>query len=231
MRRPIVAIVTTVVIAGLTPATASAKRTEIGVSATEQGKPTCPGTPCLALTRTTGFQVRAGSRTNPYLVTQAGSLVALTVALGKPSTVTPKPTTAKPKPQSQETFFESNFGQPNIRLSVLRPRQRKKNQNYFRVVAQSEVFQVKKYLGMTVDFPFANSIPVVGGDLIALTSSTWAPVIASGLSDFSTWRAARGKPCEDTFKQTARQKGQLAQYACEYKTARLTYTALEISTP
>jgi hypothetical protein len=231
MRRAIVAIVTTGVIGCLIPAAASAKATEIGMSATEQGKPTCPGTPCLALTRTTGYQVRAGSRTNPYLVTQAGSLVALTVALGKPSTVTPKPTTAKPKPQSQETFFESNFGQPNVRLSVLRPRRRKKNQNYFRVVQQSEIFQVKKYLGQTVQFALKNSLPVAKGDLVGLTSTTWAPVIASGLTDFSTWRAARGKPCDDTFRHTERLTGQLAQYFCEYKTARLTYSALEISTP
>jgi hypothetical protein len=231
MQRLFVVLTTAAAVAGVIPAAASAKLTEIGTSPIEQGKPTCPGKPCLALTRTTGYQA-SGLRRDPYLVTQAGSLVALTVALGKPSTVTPSPTTDNPKPVSQETYFEKNFGQPSVRLTVLTPRKRRRNNFYFRVKAQSELFQVKNYLGQTAQFAFKTSIPVAKGDLVGLSSPTWAPVIASGLSNATTWRAARGKPCEDTFKQTARQTiGQLAQYACEYKTARLTYTALEVSTP
>ncbi|MDX6668952.1 MAG: hypothetical protein QOK04_2332 [Solirubrobacteraceae bacterium] len=222
---------TTVAAAGMVPAAAEATTTEIGGSPTEQGKPTCPGSPCLALTVTTGYQA-SGLRRDPYLVTKPGSLVALTVALGKPNTVAPKPTTKNPKPVSQEAFFETQFGLPSVRLTVLRPRSRRRNNFYFRVKDQSEVFQVKKYFGQTVQFAFKTSIPVAKGDLVALTSPTWAPVIANGLSSATTWRAARGKPCTETSKQTARQKiGQLAQYACEYQTARLTYSALEISTP
>ena len=63
---------------------------------------------------------------------------------------------------------------------------------------------------------------------------TWAPVLALGLDNATTWRASRPKPCADNeaFQQFAQQRvNAMAQYACEYKTARMTYSATLISTP
>lgn len=221
MPRVVVAIATSLVAALLAPAGASAKMIQIGGSPTEQGNPTCPGKPCLAITRTTGYQ-EAGLRSNPYLVTQPGSIVAMTIALGSPS-------------KAQISFFDKQFGPASARLTILHPRSRRKNNFYFVVRGQSDVFQLKSYFGKTVDFAMKTAIPVVKGDLVGLTAPSWAPVLASGLSNNSTWRASRGPPCnsnDTTFKQTARQRiGQVAQYACQYKTARLTYSALEVSTP
>ena len=221
MPRLVVAIATSLVVALLAPVGASAKMIQIGVSPTEQGRPTCPGSPCLAITRTTGYQER-GLTANEYLITQPGSIVAWTLALGNPS-------------KKQLDFFNKQFGAASARLTILHPRSRRRNNFYFVVKAQSEVFQLKSYFGKTVDFALKTSIPVAKGDLVGLTAPSWAPVLASGLSNNSTWRASRGPPCnsnDTTFKQTARQRiGQVAQYACQYKTARLTYTALEVSTP
>jgi len=111
-----------------------------------------------------------------------------------------------------------------------------RHHNNFRFVvrAQSDVFGLRRWLGRTVQFPLARSLPVKRNDLIALTVPTWAPVLAVGLDSATTWRASRPSPCSDdeAFRQTSLQRvGAMAQFACQYKTARMTYSATLISTP
>jgi len=62
---------------------------------------------------------------------------------------------------------------------------------------------------------------------------TWAPALALGFGNDTSWRASRPKSkCTDTATQTAQSMiGQVAQYPCLYRTARLAYTATLISTP
>jgi hypothetical protein len=221
MKRTLVTIVTISFAALLGPAAASAKLSEIGTP-TVQGKPSCPTNPCLAVSRTTGFQVQGGRVKNPYLVPRRGAIVAFTVALGKPST-------------RQITFFNTNLGGPaSARITVLRAFARRGNNFRFVVRSQGEVVNLQPYFGQTAQFALSRSIGAYKGDLIALTVPTWAPVLALGLDNATTWRASRPKPCADNeaFQQFAQQRvTQMAQYACEYKTARMTYSATLISTP
>jgi hypothetical protein len=221
MKRTLVTIVTISFAALLGPAAASAKLSEIG-NPTVQGKPSCPTNPCLAVSRTTGFQVQGGRVKNPYLVPRRGAIVAFTVALGKPST-------------RQITFFNTNLGGPaSARITVLRAFARRGNNFRFVVRSQGEVVNLQPYFGQTAQFALSRSIGAYKGDLIALTVPTWAPVLALGLDNATTWRASRPKPCADNeaFQQFAQQRvTQMAQYACEYKTARMTYSATLISTP
>ena len=221
MKRTLVTIATLLLAALLVPAAASARLSEIG-NPTVQGKPSCPTNPCLAVSRTTGFQVRGGRVGNPYLVPRRGAIVAFTVALGKPSA-------------RQITFFNTNLGGPaSARLTVLRPFARRGNNFRFVVRSQSEVVNLQPYFGLTAQFALSKSIGAYKNDLIALTVPTWAPVLALGLDNATTWRASRPKPCADNeaFQQFAQQRlNAMAQYACEYKTARMTYSATLISTP
>jgi len=221
MKRTLVTIVTISFAALLAPAAASAKLSEIG-NPTAQGKPSCPTNPCLAVSRTTGFQLRGGRVANPYLVPRRGAIVAFTVALGKPSA-------------RQITFFNTNLGGPaSARITVLRAFARRGNNFRFVVRSQSEVVNLQPYFGQTAQFALSKSIGAYKGDLIALTVPTWAPVLALGLDNSTTWRASRPKPCADNeaFQQFAQQRvTQMTQYACEYKTARMTYSATLISTP
>src|SRR4051794_33960788 len=114
MKHTPVAIVTILVAALLGPAAASAKLTEIG-SPTVQGKPSCPTNPCLAVSRTTGYQVQRGRVKTPSLAPRRGAIVAFTVALGKPST-------------RQISFFNTNLGGPaTARITVLRAFARRGN--------------------------------------------------------------------------------------------------------
>jgi hypothetical protein len=221
MKRTLVAIVTILIAALLGPAAASAQLTEVG-NPTVQGKPSCPANPCLAVSRTTGYQVQGGRVKNPYLVPRRGAIVAFTVALGKPST-------------RQISFFNTNLGGPaSARITVLRAFARRGNNFRFVVRSQSEVVNLQPYFGQTAQFALSKSIGAYKNDLIALTVPTWAPVLALGLDSATTWRASRPKPCADNeaFQQFAQQRvNAMAQYACEYKTARMTYSATLISTP
>lgn len=221
MKRALVPIVTIVVAGLLGPAAASAKLSEIG-NPTSQGRPSCPTNPCEVVSRSTGYQVQSASVRNPYLVPRRGTIVAFTVALGKPST-------------RQMSYFNTNLGGPaSARITVLRAFTRRGNNFRFVVRSQSEVVKLQPYFGQTAQFALSKSIGAYKGDLIALTVPTWAPVLVLGLANTTTWRASRPKPCtqNEAFQQFALQQiNAMAQFACEYKAERPTYSATLISTP
>jgi hypothetical protein len=216
MLRKLVAIVTfALALAAAAPAWATT--TEIGHQDNPPA-PSCPGSPCLAVSRTTGFQAKVGDTRNPMVSTVNGRLVAWTLQLAKPD-------------DNQINFFNTNLGgAPQARISVLRLGADKKT---YKLTAQSELWDLTPYLGMTAQFPLARTIIVRQGDLIALTVPTWAPTLAVGQDRKDGWRADRAMgACDDTKAQTALQtlKG-TAPFPCLYRTARLTYTATVISTP
>jgi hypothetical protein len=209
--------------AGLTlvlPSGSLATLAEVGVipATTPPTTPSCPATPCLALTRTTGFQVKVGKTRSLVTVPREGSVVAWTVTLGKPNS-------------TQVKFFDSNEGgAASAAIAVLRP-QRKPNLSY-KLIAQSPVVQLEKYFGKAAQFPLASTIPVKKGDIIALAVPTWAPVLALGFTNETSWRASRPRSsCSSTSTQSVQSVGATVQYYCLYRQARLTYSVTLISTP
>jgi hypothetical protein len=217
------ALISLLAAAGLTlalPGFSLATLTEVGVigTTTPPTTPSCPATPCLALTRTTGFQVKVGTTRNLVTVPRDGSVVAWTVSLGKPNA-------------SQVKFFNSNEGgTASAAVAILRP-QRKPNLSY-KLIAQSPTVQLEKYFGKTAQFPLASTIGAKKGDVIALAVPTWAPVLALGFNNETSWRASRPrKSCSSTSIQSVQSVGATVQYYCLYRQARLTYSATLISTP
>jgi hypothetical protein len=208
-------IVAGAVLAGLTwAAPASARIIEVG-SAPPEATPTCPSSPCLAVSRTTGYQAKVVDSRAVYVVPAPGKIVAFTIRLGAP--------TAK-----QITYFEDNFGKASAGLAVI-----KRGERLFgRVVAQSPIYQLSDYFGQTVQFPLDRAINVKKGQMIGLTVPTWAPALSTLTDDGSSWRASRAlNQCDNTDRQTAQTSvGDLTQYRCLYK-ARLTYTATLITNP
>jgi hypothetical protein len=198
----------------ITPAAASARVIEVGQAATE-AVPTCPGSPCLAVSRTTGYQAKVVDSRATYVVPADGKIVAFTIRLGAPT-------------KRQINFFDDNFGAASAGLSVIRRGERL----FGRVIAQSPIYQLSDYLGQTVQFPLDRAIPVVKGNMIGLTVPTWAPALSTLTDDGSSWRASRAlNACDNTDRQTAQTSvGALTQYRCLYK-ARLTYTATLITNP
>jgi hypothetical protein len=200
----------------LVPGAASAKIIEVGDIGAD-APPSCPTSPCEVISRTTAFQTRAEGRRKLFVAPKAGRIVAWTITLGTP----------KPK---QRKYFEENLGGPaQAGITVLKQGDRR----YGRVTARSPLQALTPYFGQTVQFPLTTSLAINAGDVVALTVPTWAPALAVGLGNDSSWRASRAKgKCNDTQAQTAQQVlGATIQYRCLYRTARLTYSATLITTP
>ena len=200
----------------LAPATADAKIIELGKTA-EEPTPSCPGKPCLAVSRTTGYQVKVGTEKNLFVVPRAGKIVAWTISLGSPT-------------KKQIGFFDETLGGPaSAGITVLRPGEKL----YARVTGASPVEQLAPYFGETVQFPLGRALNVKKGYVVALTVPTWAPALAVGFLNDTSWRASRpaGK-CDETETQTAQSEpGAMTRFTCLYRTARLTYSATLITEP
>jgi hypothetical protein len=217
-RRLPLAFIAALAVMACAAAPASAKLYEIG--SVTGAQPTCPqqdDQTCLALSRTTGYQVRVGDDRGPYRIPRDGKIVAWTVKLGDPSA-------------DEIDFFEdqSGFGEASAGITVLRTGTRK----YARVVAESPVVRLEPYFGRKVQFPLDRALTVEKGWVVALTVPTWAPVLTPLLEDGSGWRASRPKDgCSDVSRQTAQtDMSDLTRYQCRYR-ARLAYSATFISTP
>jgi hypothetical protein len=203
------------------PAGSLATLSEVGVipATTPPTVPSCPTPSCLAVSRTTGFQVKVEANTNPESAPRAGTVVAWTIALGKPSA-------------AQIKFFNANEGGPaSAGIAILRAQ--KSPKLGYKLVSQSPVVPLEPYFGKTAQFPLASTLPVKKGDVVALTVPSWAPALALGFGKGTSWRASRPKgQCTTTGTQTAHVTvGSTVQYYCLYQTARLTYSATLISTP
>jgi hypothetical protein len=221
MKRIHIAVLAALGLALVVPAVAPATLAEVGViGATSPATvPSCPASPCLAVSRTTGFQVKVAKAISPLRAPRAGSIVAWTITLGKPNA-------------TQIKFFNANEGGPSeAGIAILRA-QKSPNLTY-KLVAQSPPVKLQAYFGKTAQFPLATTIPVRKGDVVALTVPSWAPALALGFGNDTSWRASRQrKQCTTTSAQTDQTSiGSPVQYFCLYQTARLTYSATLISTP
>ena len=221
MNRIYPAFLTSLALGLAIPAVAPATIAEIGVIAptTPETTPSCPASPCLAVSRTTGFQVKVATNTTLMSAPRAGTVVAWSITLGRPNA-------------TQVKFFNANEGgEAEAGLSVLRA-EKKPNLTY-KLIASSPTVKLKKYFGKAVQFPLERTIAVRKGDIIALTVPTWAPALALGFGKDTSWRASREKKqCSSTSSQSTQTSiGVAVQYFCLYQTARLTYSATLISTP
>ena len=203
----------------LAPTGADARIVELGETATRP-TPSCPEDPCLAVSRTTGYQNRVGATKDVFVVpVREGRIVAWTIILGDPT-------------RKQTTFFNTTLGgEPSAGITVLEKVEKKSTLQ--QVKAMSPIRKLTDYLGHRVQFPLARSLPVVRGQRVALTVPTWAPALAAGFEGTTNWRASRPKDgCDDTSTQTAMTRvGGQRRFQCFYKTARLTYSVTIVTEP
>jgi hypothetical protein len=213
MRLRLLTAAATLAVAVGAAAPASAKIIEVGRTDTA---PACPATPCLAVSRTTGYQIKVADERGDFTVPRDGMLVAWSITLGMPT-------------KKQINFFNKGLGgTASAGITLLR----QGKHVYSRVMATGPIEQLQPYFGQTVQFPLATAIPVRKGWVLGLTVPTWAPALTPLMTDHSAWRASRpAKKCSDTATQTAQtQRLDLAQYNCLYK-ARLAYSATLITNP
>jgi len=194
-------------------APAHAKIVEVGRT---DATPACPTSPCLAVSRTTGYQIKVADERNDFVVPADGKIVAWTIVLGNPTA-------------DQIAFFDKSLGGPSsARITDLRLGKKLTAQT----ITQSPLQPLQPFFGQTVQFPLGRALNVKKGDIIALTVPTWAPALTPLLTDHSSWRASRPlDKCNDTSTQTAQFRlGTSVQYRCLYK-ARLTYSATLVTRP
>ena len=202
----------------LLPTMASAKVIEVGETPT-QAVPACPAAPCLAVSRTTGYQAKVGTNRGLMTIPRNGRIVAWTIGLSKPNA-------------AQVKFFTQELGGPaQAGITVLRPGKHLADGTV--VKATGPLVSLKPYFGSFAQFPLAVPLNVRKGDVVGLTVPTWAPALQVGLGGDTSWRASRKKnKCKDNKTQTAQLNvGDKAVYYCLYRTARLVYSATLIPYP
>lgn len=197
-------------------APAEARIIELGQTA-QQATPSCPAKPCLAVAHTTGYQAKIGETRAPFSVPKKGKIVAWTISLSEPA-------------GKQRKYFNTTFGgKPSAGISVIRPKKRL----FAKIKSHSPIENLNPYLGETVQFPLDRTLRVRKGDVVALSVPTWAPALAIGFGNDTSWRASRDEEaCEDTEAQSVQtETGVRTRFRCLYRTARLTYSVTLITTP
>jgi hypothetical protein len=221
MKRTYPAIFAILALALALPAVAPATLAEVGVippTTSPETVPSCPASPCLAVSRTTGFQLKVAKNTTLMTVPRSGSIVAWTIMLGKPNA-------------TQIKFFNANEGgAAEAGVAILRAQKPKLT---WKLIASSPTVKLQPYFGKTAQFPLERTIAVKKGDVVAMTVPTWAPALALGFGKDTSWRASRARSqCASTSAQSTHTSvGSSVQYFCLYQTARLTYSATLVSTP
>jgi hypothetical protein len=218
--------------AALVPATASAAVVEVGSTPSALVAPTCPKNvspaKCtIVLTQMTALETIRDGVAYPTTIKQAGRIAAFTVGL---STLSSNRSTAK----ADIHYLDQTYGgTTQVALTVLKPSGAAKLRKWT-VVAQSPIFHVQPYLGQVVQLPLTTSLAVVPGEVVALTTPTWAPVLSIDLSTKKfAYRQSRTRNCNNPPSSTQAQlrTGTTAQYTCNYPGTRVEYSATEITNP
>jgi hypothetical protein len=123
-------------------------------------------------------------------------------------------------------------GTTQVGITVLKPVGRK-SQFRWQVVASSPYYHVQPYLGSVAQFALNSSIEVTPGEVIALTTPTWAPVLSiQQASKKFAYRQSRSANCNNPPSTSQAQSGhQTASYTCDYPGTRIEYSASEITDP
>jgi hypothetical protein len=208
------------------------------VTTTPLVAPTCPAnvsaTNCtIVLAQVTSFETLRDGVANPDTIKQSGMISSFTIGIAGTTTVTP----------ADILHLNKIYGgPPEVQLTVLRPTGTPANPSY-RVAAQSQVYRVRSEFGKVAEFPLAPSLPVVRGEVLALTIPTWAPVLSFQLdtTKFSYAQSRVAVPNTKGGAPTCNNKipvnlaqivvGELSNYGCSYPGTRIEYSALEITTP
>jgi hypothetical protein len=203
---------------------ASARVVELGAK-NGTATPSCPATPCAVLARVTGYPGHAGTVKNPYYIRRNGYLVAFTVPLGTPTDEQIDYFTDDPPPAPQ-------FGEPEIQISVVRKGDKRKTRLNHRLLAQSPAFKVRHYFGSSPTFVLPEPMRVRKGNIVALTTTTWAPAFTTALARSNWWRASRPKDSCDAPDSLAQfsmtELKDISVFGCTYHSALPLYTVTYI---
>jgi hypothetical protein len=231
MNRFLLAPAAALLAVALAPAVASAQTIELGSTASPLIAPVCPSgvlpqNCTIVLTQVTALATVRDGVTYPSTVKKAGVLVAFTVGV---SAISSSATTVATDVANLNAHYG---GHAQAALTILRPIRTKSMQ--WQVAAQSAAVDLQPYLGQVVQFPLIAPLPVVPGEVVALTVPTWAPVLSFALTPATkfAYRQSRGSSCTSTPLGFAQGNiGNSTGYGCGYTGTRVEYSATEITSP
>jgi hypothetical protein len=219
-------------VAAAAPATAEAATIELGTTKTALVAPVCPpnvsSAQCtIVLTRVTALETLRDGGAYPTKVTKAGRIVAFTVGLSNLSN-------SKSTQKTYIHFLDQTYGgTAQLAVTVLKPVGRHRDFRW-QVVGTSNFFHVIPYLGSVVQLPLETSIEVQPGDVVALTTPTWAPVLSIDLpAKKFAYRQSRSANCNNPPSSSQAQvvPKSTGTYTCNYPGTRVEYTATEVTYP
>jgi hypothetical protein len=244
MKRAVSVLAAIATAAVLVPATASAANVQIGVTTTPLVAPTCPanaqkGKCTIVLEQMTAFETLRDGIVDPDTIKQSGVISSFTLGLASDTLITPA---------IYASENQKYGGAPEAQITALVPTGTAAHPSY-RVAAESELVKLHSEFGNVAEFPLVTPLPVVRGEILALTVPTWAPVLSfeldttkfayvqSRIGTEMTVKTATGtakvSSCTTTSATNLAQivVGELSGYGCSYPGSRIEYSALEITTP
>ena len=213
---------------------ATAADIQLGVTKTPMVAPVCPPgvaqNQCnIVVPQMTVYNTTSDGVSNPMMIHKPGEIVSVKVGI---STISTSPKILR----TDISYLNKTYGGPaEAELAVLK-RVGKRTKLRWAVVAESPAYQLQPYRSQVVQFPLATPLPVVPGEMVALTVPTWAPILSYDLtaSKFA-YRQSRMTNCTKAGASTVIQAqltiGQQARYGCNYQGTRVQYSAEEITTP
>jgi hypothetical protein len=218
--------------AAVAPATAAAATIELGTTKSALVAPVCPpnvsSAQCtIVLTRVTALETIRDGVSYPTKVSKAGRIVAFTVGLSNLSN-------SKSTQKTYIHFLDQTYGgTAQVAITVLR-QVGKQTDWRWEVVGTSNFFHVIPYLGSVVQLPLETSIEVRRGDVVALTTPTWAPALSiqQPTKKFA-YRQSRSANCNNPPSSSQAQvtPKSTTTYSCNYPGTRVEYSATEVTYP
>jgi hypothetical protein len=202
---------------------------ELGATRSPVIAPVCPpgvsSSRCtIILTRVTALETVRDGLAYPTKVQQSGRITAFTVGLSQLSS-------NKSTQKTYVHYLDSTYGgTARLAIAVLRPGGGKKTQWRWQVVSESPIYHVEPYLGSVVRIPLATTLEVQPGEVVALTTPTWAPVLTIDIdSKKFAYRQSRSYNCASppASNQAQLTANAIASYGCDYPGTRLEYSATE----
>ena len=206
---------------------------QLGQTSTPVVAPTCPANVSLSnctiiLTRVTAIETARDSIAYPTRVKKAGLITSFTVGLSQLSST---PSTQA----STIQYLNGAYGGPaRVGITVMHQGPWKRGQYRWTALTSSPMYLVQPYLGAVVEIPLATPIPVKAGQVIALTTPTWAPVLSIDLNTKQfAYRQSRVFNCTvpPTSDQALTTSGKVQNFGCNYPGTRLEYSATEVAYP
>lgn len=214
------AVLVTAIAGGLV-ATAGAERAIVLGKTKRTPQPNCPND-CEVMGQVTGFQRSAAGKNGLFRVTERGQIVAWSVDLSKPDK------------GERNTFNEAGgserYGnQPTAGVAIIR----KESRGKYKLLRRSPILKMNGFYGEQPVITLNKPLRVRPNDIVAVTTATWLPNFASGLSRRDVWVGSRN-PDECTaadidafFAQSNPhlKEDSTRRYGCKYDQARLLYWA------